>query len=155
MKDYLTFTSDAVPSGARVLGFRGHEGLSKLYNFEIYVTMSSDDSADFDMAKAIAQPASLKLDRGDDMEPMHFHGVLAAVEDVMEVHDARAIYRLTLVPKFWLLTQSHHSRLYTAKSATDVIKDVFKKAELATDEYAFKLQGSLSPEEHICQYHES
>src|SRR4051794_16806120 len=130
MKDYLTFTSDAVPSGARVLGFRGKEALSKLYNFEIYVTMSSDDSADFDMAAAIAQRASLKLDRGEDMEPMHFHGVLAGIELVMEVHDSRAIYRLTLVPKFWLLTQTFHSRLYTEKNLPDVIKHVFKAAGL-------------------------
>ena len=155
MKDYLTISGGALPKQARVLGFRGKEGLSKLYAFEIFVSMTSEDSADFDMAAAVAQRATLKLDREGDTEPVYLQGVLAGVELVLEVADARAIYRLTLVPKLWLLTQTFHSRLHTEKSVKEVLEIVFKDAGLTGDDYKITLLGSPKPEEHVCQYRES
>ena len=54
---------------------------------------------------------------------------------MLEVTQSRAIYRLTLVPKLWLLTQTFHSRLFTDKSVSDVLDAVFKGAGLSSDDY--------------------
>ena len=64
------------------------------------------------------------------------------------------LYRFTFEPALAALTRSRHSRMYTDKSAVDVVKDVLGRAGL-TSSSDFRVQGSYAPEEHVCQYKES
>src|SRR5262245_41869765 len=130
MKDFLTIASDVLPSSARVLGFRGKEALSRLYSFEIFITVDPAEWPDFDLGAAVAQRATLKNERDDGVDPFVFHGILAGVEALREVPDGHGIYRLTLVPKLWLLTQTFHSRLYTDKKVGEIIEAILKDAGL-------------------------
>ena len=155
MKDYLTVSSGALPKSARVLGFHGKEALSHLYRFEIYVAIEAEESVALDLKAVVGQRATLTIDRDDGTDPYVFHGVFSAVELLREVEDARGVYRLTLVPKLWLLTRTFHSRLYTDKKLPEILEAVLKDAGLSGDEYELKLDGSYEPEEHVCQYRES
>ena len=80
MKDIFTISSSALPERSRVVGFRGVEALSRPYEFEIFVVMTSDDGAHFEMADAINAAATLSMHREDDRPPFVFHGMIASLE---------------------------------------------------------------------------
>jgi type VI secretion system secreted protein VgrG len=154
MEDIFTISSSGLPDGARVVGFRGHEAISKPYALEIFVTIASEESHALDLGDAVNSRATLTLDRRDGRQPFAFHGVLAQVSLIHEM-GGRALIRLMLVPRLWRLGQTRHSRIFTGKSVPDIIKEALEDGGLSSDEYAFKLTGQYKPEEHVCQYHES
>jgi type VI secretion system secreted protein VgrG len=154
MDDIFTISSSGLPDGARVVGFRGHEAISKPYVLEIFVTIASEESHALDLGDAVNSRATLTLDRRDGRQPFAFHGVLAEVSLLHEM-GGRALVRLMLVPRLWRLSQTRHSRIFTAKSVPDIIKETLEDGGLSSDEYVFKLTGQYKPEEHVCQYDES
>src|SRR3954471_8603781 len=154
MSDIFTVSSSVLPSTTKVAGFKGSEGLSRPYVFEILLMMTNEEANDFDMADAISAKATLTMHRGDASPPFLFHGVLSALELVHEM-GKRAVFRATLVPQLWHLTQTFHSRIFTQKSVPDIIKDVLEDSGLSGDDFAFRLLQSYKPEEHVCQYRES
>ena len=121
MKDVCTVSSSALPANTRVAGVRGSEALSSIYTFDVYALMTHDLGQSFNMADAIGAKATLTLDRGDGRPPFQFHGIFSAVELVHEF-GGRAVFRATLVPHLWQLTQTMHSRLFTDQSIPDIIK---------------------------------
>lgn len=151
-KDVFTIQSGALPASTRVAGFRGTEGLSKPYAFDIYLVMTNDVVQDFNMAGAVGAKATLAADRQDDRPPHFMHGIFASVE-LVHVHAGRAVIRATLVPRLWKLTQSIHSNVFTDKTVPDILKEVL--AQNGVTAHAFRLFGSYPAQEHICQYRES
>ncbi len=133
---------------ATLVGFRGSEGLSRCFRIEIFVTVP--DAAALDAT--LGQKVVLRV-QGD--EPYQFAGIAAEIAVLHEMPE-RALARISVVPRFWRLGLSAHSRLYTQKSIPDVVKDVLNRAGLAEGtDYQLRLGGSYDPEEHVCQYHES
>jgi type VI secretion system secreted protein VgrG len=155
MLDVFTIHSPALPKGTRVVGFRGSEGLSRLYAFEIHLTLSPDASDDFDLASATGAAASLVLDRRDGRPPFAFHGIFSAHALVHHLPDGRALLRAVLVPRLWRLTQTHHSRVFTQQALPDILKRILEDGGLTSDDYTLQLSQSYPPEEHVCQYRES
>ena len=153
MKDVFTVTSSALPETTRVAGFRGAEGVSRLYEFDLYLLMG-DEGQDFDLADAIGAKAKLELSRADHRHPYTFHGILSSFELVLDVN-GRSLFHATLVPQLWQLSQTMHSRIFTSLSIPDILKEVLEDGGLTSDDYAFKLAGQYKPEEHVCQYQES
>src|SRR5690349_16620075 len=110
MADLLySIESKALPDDTHVVAFLGHEALSELYSFQIGVQTADEH---FDPTKALRASAKLELHLGGDAKPYFFHGMLTAVE-LMHEHAGKSLYRLTLRPHFWCLTQSVHSRVFT------------------------------------------
>jgi type VI secretion system secreted protein VgrG len=154
MNDVFTISTSGLPEGARVVGFRGHEAISRPYAFEIYVTVASEESHELDLGDAVSSKATLTLDRQDGRPPFAFHGILAEVSLIHEM-GGRALVRALLVPRLWLLGQTFHSRVFTAMSIPDIIKETLEDGGLSSDEYVFKLVDQYKSEEHVCQYQES
>jgi type VI secretion system secreted protein VgrG len=153
MRDVFTVSSTALPSETRVAGFRGVEGISRPYEFELYLLMG-EEGLDFDLAGAVGARATLSMDRGDGRPPFVFHGILSTFALLHEL-DGGSLFRATLVPALWRLTQTRHSRVFTDQSVPDIIKQVLEDGGLSSDEYAFALSRSYPPEAHVCQYQES
>lgn len=154
MKDLFSIESSVLPDDTRVVGFRGTEGLSRPYLFEIWLSIPSD-AADFDMADAIGARTTLMVDRGDAIHPPHaVHGILWTLELLLESH-GRALFRAELVPQLQQLTQTLHSRLFTKKALPDILKDTLEDGGLTSDDYELRLNETYEPEEHVCQYRES
>jgi type VI secretion system secreted protein VgrG len=145
--------SDALPSGTTLVGFKGQEGISILYRFEIFVTVPGADGAD-DLDEAIGAPLTLTIDRGGDAAPYAVHGVVAEVSVLYEPGD-NALARLVLVPRLSLLDLGRHSRIFTGKKAPEIIEDILQKNGLSGGDYELRLSGSYATEEHVCQYKES
>jgi len=154
MNDVFTISTSGLPEGARVVGFRGHEAISRPYAFEVYVTVASEESHELDLGDAVSSKATLTLDRQDGRPPFAFHGILAEVSLIHEM-GGRALVRALLVPRLWLLGQTFHSRVFTGMSIPDIIKETLEDGGLSSDEYLFKLVEQYKPEEHVCQYQES
>jgi type VI secretion system secreted protein VgrG len=154
MIDVFTMSSSALPDGTRVVGFRGNEGISRPYAFEVFLTIADEESQDFDLADAINAKATLTLDRQDGRPPFVFHGMFSEVSILHEM-GGRALVRALLVPQLWRLSQTLHSRIFTDKRIPDILKDALEDGGLTSDEFTFKLAGQYKPEEHVCQYQES
>jgi type VI secretion system secreted protein VgrG len=154
MIDVFTMSSGALPEGTRVVGFRGHEAISRPYVFEVFLTIADEDSQDFDLGDAINAKAKLTLDRQDGRPPFVFHGMFSEVSILHEM-GGRALLRALLVPQLWRLSQTFHSRIFTEQTIPDIIKATLEDGGFASDEYVLKLAGQYKPEEHVCQYKES
>jgi uncharacterized protein involved in type VI secretion and phage assembly len=107
-------------------------------------------SIDLDLSDAVYAKATLSVQLGNEM-PFSYSGVLASVRLVRASENA-ALFQARLVPQLWQLTLTKHSRIWTKKSVTDVIKELLDEAGV---EHEFRPMPNFPTEEHICQYKES
>ncbi len=146
-----TFISQAEPEDTfTVAEFKGTEGISKLYQFEIIIYA---DDPDIDLKKVLKSPVKLTVER--DGEALRvFHGILARLEQQHEI-SGHVYYRAILVPRLWLADQYHENQLFLDKKIPDIIEDILKQAGLTTNDYQLKLTGNYRPWEYVCQYNET
>src|ERR1700733_13008908 len=105
----LTLTIDGLPADVEVdvLHFEGHEGMSQL--FELEITLQSMSAIDF--TQVVRQKATLTVNVEDDSEPRLFHGIVGRFEQG-NPDEKSSQYRLTLVPRVWLLLHRIDSRIF-------------------------------------------
>lgn len=154
MQDLFTISASTLPEDTRVVGFRGSEGISRVYVFEIYLSVSSSESQEIDLADVVGAKATLTVDRQDGRPPFVFHGIFSELSLVHEMGD-RTLVRALLVPRLWRLGQNLHSRMFTQMTIPEIITTVLEDGGLTSDEYVFKLSDKYAVEEHVCQYRES
>ncbi|WP_437537510.1 type VI secretion system tip protein TssI/VgrG [Sorangium sp. So ce726] len=152
MSDMFVVHSSALPSSTKLVAFHGTEGISKLYRFELYLTMTNDVGHDLDMAAAVGKPVTLSLDRSDGGARFLRTGVLESIELVNDLA-GRCVFRAVMVPRLALLTLSLHSRVFSGQTIPTIIQDVLQKGGVT--DCAFQLRGAYGAEEHVCQYRES
>lgn len=148
--DLFSVSCRALPANARLVGLRGSEGLSALYQFELGLALP--EGVEIDMA-ALGSAISVAIDRGVGV-PISFHGVIAAVE-LVDAQRERSTYLVTMVPELWHLLHSVHSRIYTEVSIPQIIEAVLKANGIPSNRYAIRLSGRYPSLEHVCQYKES
>ncbi len=153
MRDLFTISSSALPDATRVAGFRGTEGISRPYEFDMYLLLGPEGQ-DLDLADAVGAKAKLTIDRGDGRPPFVFHGIFAAFELLRELGE-RSVFHATLVPQLWQLTQTFHSRIFTNKTIPDILQEVLEDGGLGSGDYVLRLGQDYKPQEHVCQYAES
>jgi type VI secretion system secreted protein VgrG len=153
MADLFTIHSSALPRSARVVGFHGTEGLSRIYRFEVLIAVTGDAAHEVDLQGAVGATATLRLDLPSGAAEVVAHGVLATVELVNAVAD-RAVLRAVLVPRLWHLTRSLHSRVFTGESVPSIIASILEQGGLH-GAYRLELTAKYAPQEHVCQYRES
>jgi type VI secretion system secreted protein VgrG len=154
MKDALKIKSSALPDSARVAGFKGTEGISRLYRFDVYLYTVDGDGADIDLADVVGAKATLEIERDDGGPPFVINGIFATFALIQNVAD-QSLFHATLVPQLWQLTQTFHSRIFTQQSIPDILKATLDDGGLASSDYDIKLSQTYKPEEHVCQYQES
>lgn len=139
-----------LPPQTKLIGFHGREALSHPYRFVLGLSLSHD--VDVDMRAPLGTRGTLHVLRGEQ-PPIQMHGVVAAFELVQE-HDNRSLYLLTLVPQLWELTLTHHSRIFTEGSIPEIIEAVLESSGMSSDDFSLELTGSYETLEHVCQYQE-
>ncbi len=141
--------SGALPMTTLVAGFRGSEGLSRPYAFDVYITVPG--SEDVEIEDVVGSRATFLI--SDGLLPQAtFGGVFASFELVRAV-TGNALYLARIVPRLWQLSLTRHSRMFTKQSIPEIIKAVLED-EGITD-FELRLTGSYAVEEHVCQYKES
>lgn len=132
-----------------VKSFSGHEGISKLYEFDVHLL--SDDT-EIDLKSVLTNPAALTFER--DEGDLVFHGIVAHFEQLPEIRSS-AQYRAVLVPRLWQADLYHQNQLFLDKTVPDIITEVLEQTGLTSQDYEFRLTGNYPEWEHICQYDET
>jgi type VI secretion system secreted protein VgrG len=154
MAQRFVIESGALPMGANVVGFRGSEGLSRPYAFDVYINVPGTEEVVIE--EAIGMKAKLSILDGI-LEVSSWSGIFASFELVRAIK-GNALYHARIVARLWELSLTQHSRMFT-KSATPTIPDVIKAVldeEGITDYDLDHLKATpYQEEEHVCQYRES
>ena len=135
--------------------FSGSEGVSRLFEFEL-VLFSEDHMIDF--KKIIGKEVTVRIKLHDEKERF-FHGIISRFSqksgDIKTGSEAPkfSYYTATMVPFFWMLTQTADSRIFQNKSVPDVIEQIFKDQKVVN--YEMNLAGSYEPKEYCVQYRET
>ncbi|MBN2254120.1 MAG: type VI secretion system tip protein VgrG [Deltaproteobacteria bacterium] len=132
-----------------VVRFKGTEGLSRYYEFEIDLVSQEPE---IDMTEVLKNPATFTILRDDGNIP--FHGILTDFEQLHEI-DGYVFYRAVLVPKLWWLSLTYHNQVLLNKSVPHMIEGVLKDGGLTSLDVEFKLEKEYPEWDYICQYGES
>jgi type VI secretion system VgrG family protein len=152
---YLTskkfdFRSSALPAGTfGVVSFRGFEGFSKPYEFDIMLVSSDPE---IDLTAVLQNPAVFTILREE--EDILFNGIVAEFEQMHAV-DEHVFYKALLVPRFWWLSLIHHNQIFLDKTVPEIIGAVLEDGGLVAHDYEFKTSKTYPRWEYICQYGES
>ena len=147
----FTFVSQATERDTfEVVRFRGMEGISRLYEFDI--TLVSDDP-EIDLRAVLRNPATLTIIRNDGDDRV-IHGIPSLFEQLHEDAD-RVFYRVVLVPRVWHADLYRENQLFLDKTVPDIIREILQQTGLTTDDYGLQLTATYPLWEYICQFGET
>lgn len=145
--------SSVLPEQATVVAFRGSEGISRPYVFDVYIEVTGP--LDIDIDDAPGAKATLSIEQ-DGSVLSSYSGKVAQFELLRALtfgETTRAVYLLRLVPRLWSLSLTRHSRIYTKLTIPEMIELVLSDEGVLDVE--LRLNGSYEDEEHVTHYQES
>jgi type VI secretion system secreted protein VgrG len=146
---YFFETAALDPDTLQVVDFIGQEEISQPFRFDLNL-VSEDPEIDF--ADVMNKPATLTMMRED--EPMKIHGLISDFQQGGRTADWVS-YRVTVVPRIWLLSLYYQSRVFQNMTVEDIVKKVLEDAGFTSDDFRFVLSGSYTPREYCVQYRET
>ena len=137
------------PFGADALiltAVRGREALSELFHFELEVVLE-DTHKPFLFEQLLGQEVTAEF--------VHTSGKRSLQGIVIQITQGDAVerfmpYRLEVVPRLWMLTRRHRSRIFQQKSIPQVLQEVFTGLDVS-----YQIQGDFEPREYCVQYRET
>lgn len=127
-------------------GFRGTEGLSQLFRFDLDLIAPVDTPADF--AKVLGKPAVIELDLPNG-RVRHVHGIVSRFSQG-DKDDRFLHYTAELVPTLWLLTRRERSRIFQHQTAKEILTKVLDGVPLKWD-----VREKQATRDYCTQYRES
>ncbi len=147
---HFTFeVGDYGPDELLVTSFRGTEGVSELFRFEI--ELASED-AEVDFEAVVGQSATLKWSESDG--DRYVHGIVSAFE-ATGFGRRFTRYRATLVPGVWPLTLIRRSRIYEDLPIEEIIRHVLEDDGVPSDRFEINRAEIHRNREQCVQYQES
>jgi type VI secretion system secreted protein VgrG len=135
------------PDKLLLVGFRGEEGLSRLFHFRAHLLAENGTDVPFD--KLLGQAVVVRVEVPSAMQQRYFHGICSRVWQG-ESDETFTAYRLEIVPHLWLLTRRSQSRIFQHKSVPDILKAVLQGLNVT-----FEIQGTFHARDYCVQYRES
>lgn len=148
----INFTFEAGEFGPQdllVTSFRGSEGVSELFGFEI--ELASED-AGIDFEALIGQAGKLIWSESDG--DRYVHGIVSRIE-ATGFGRRFARYRATLVPGAWPLTLIRRSRIFENVAVPDILRRVLEADGIAADRFSITASENHPVREYCVQYQES
>jgi len=149
----FSFVSNSMPGDTfGVVRFRGNEGLSRLYRFEIEL-ISKDNEPDLN--ELIQNPAKFTILR--EGGNISFSGILSEFEQMHQVGDY-SFYKTVLVPRLWWLSRTMHNQVFIKKDLKEIIESVLKSGGLDENSFELKFDQNnklYSSFDYVCQYNET
>ena len=138
------------PLGKDVLlltGFRGHETISQLFNFQ--VDLLGEAQSDIRFERILGQKVTVEL-RLVNQEKRYFNGLVkrfsqGARNDAHFVH-----FRAEVVPRLWLLTKKVRCRIFQHLAVPDILRQVLSGLDVT-----YELSAIYYPRDYCVQYRES
>ncbi|RSE99081.1 type VI secretion system Vgr family protein [Achromobacter aegrifaciens] len=138
------------PEQLKFRAMHGAESLSQLYELEVELV---SESYSLDMKSLLGKPLTLEIETGS-AAPRYLSGHITRCALVgRENNTSRyTIYRATVRPWLWYLTQTSDNKIFQNKSVPDVIREVLKDYDYPIE---FKLVDSYRNWEYCVQYQET
>ncbi|WP_447922565.1 type VI secretion system Vgr family protein [Achromobacter aegrifaciens] len=138
------------PEQLKFRAMHGAESLSQLFELEVELV---SESYTLDMKSLLGKPLTLEIETGSS-EPRYLGGHVTRCALVgRENNTSRyTIYRATVRPWLWYLTQTSDNKIFQNKSVPDVIREVLKDYDYPVE---FKLVDSYRNWEYCVQYQET
>jgi len=148
----------ALSAQAACVGFQCREGISELFEVDLYVVVREE--TELDVEDLLLTRASIDVHFSESISdvvvaPLTFAGAVTSM-DLLRMEDKLSLYRVRLSPQMWLLTQSFHSRIWTNKSLKEITTKVLEESGLlAGEDFELRVSNEPPTEEHVCQYKET
>ncbi|MGO8788425.1 MAG: type VI secretion system Vgr family protein [Terriglobia bacterium] len=139
------------PLGADKLllkGFRGSEGISRLFRFELDL-LSEDQNIDY--TQIIGKSVTISLFQAD-ATPRYFSGVISRFGQGA-ADNTFCSYHAEMVPWLWFLTRTADCRIFQNMTIPDIIKKIF--TDLGYTDYTDSTKGTYQAREYCVQYRET
>ena len=132
-----------------VVRFRGSEGLSRLYRFEIDLVLERGEPT----ATIVGKPAALSINTPNGER--WFHGVVSRFELSGE-SAGQSYIRVELMPSLWWLTHRYSSRIFQNQTVKDIITRVLTDGGIPSDRFDLsRLTKDYPVREYTVQYRET
>src|SRR6202035_3326337 len=139
------------PLGEDVLllaGFSGHEGISRLFSFNLDL-LSEKGPVNF--SDIIGKNVTIAVTQYDQT-PRYLNGMVSHFGQ--SGSDSRFTrYQMQVVPWLWMLTRYADCKIFHNKTVSDIVRQVFDNRGF--QDYKFQLNGSYNPMEYCVQYRET
>lgn len=129
--------------------FDGHEGLSQLFEYELEM-LSLNDA--IDPGRLLGRNVTFRLSQSDS-DVRHFNGYVSRFWYAGNVHFA-SIYRATVVPWLWFLTNTSDCRIFQDQTVPAIIERIFVERGFQDFDVS-GLQETYRPREYCVQYRET
>jgi type VI secretion system secreted protein VgrG len=128
--------------------FRGSEGMSRLFRFELDL-LSEDPGIKY--TDIIGKSVTISLKQADGT-PRYFNGVISRFGQGGA--DVRfTTYRAEMVPWLWFLTRTADCKIFQNMTIPDIIKKVFQG--LGFNDFSDSLKASYQARDYCVQYRET
>ncbi|MCR4520878.1 MULTISPECIES: type VI secretion system Vgr family protein [Bosea] len=143
-----SFSTPAGKDEFTLIKFEASEALSELFTFNIEATSKTENA---DLQSIMSEKCSIKFTLKNKSERV-LNGTLVDAQWLGQQDDLY-IYRFTLRPWLWLLSQRADCRIFKNKTALDIIKEIFKKEGSAS--FDDRTSETLQPIDYCVQYRET
>ena len=143
-----SFSTPAGKDEFTLIKFEASEALSELFTFNIEATSKTENA---DLQSIMSEKCSIKFTLKNKSERV-LNGTLVDAQWLGQQDDLY-IYRFTLKPWLWLLSQRADCRIFKNKTALDIIKEIFKKEGSAS--FDDRTSETLQPIDYCVQYRET
>ncbi|MFO0590561.1 MAG: type VI secretion system tip protein TssI/VgrG [Polyangiaceae bacterium] len=137
----------------------GVEGISRLYEFEVLIVCPEPDA--LDVEDILLRRATLIFERYEHEEDLapevvrRVHGVVAEARDLLSP-EPYSVFKLRIVPRFWLATLVETLDLFLDKSVTDIVRERLTALNLVEGEdFELWLTDTYPERDLIVQYKET
>lgn len=143
-----SFSTPAGKDEFTLIKFEATEALSELFTYNIEATSKTENA---DLQSIMSEKCSIKFTLKNKSERV-LNGTLVDAQWLGQQDDLH-IYRFTLKPWLWLLSQRADCRIFKNKTALDIIKEIFKKEGSAS--FDDRTSETLQPIDYCVQYRET
>ncbi|CAD2266707.1 Actin cross-linking toxin VgrG1 [Stutzerimonas stutzeri] len=147
-KTHFTLSLEGVEHDFKVLEFRGREGISQPYRFDLELV---SERPDLDLQSLLHRPAFLAFAPDGS-------GVHGLVHQAAQGESGKRLtrYRLTLVPQLAYLAHRTNQRIFQHLTVPQIIAQVLEEHGIQADAYRFGLGPVVYPPREYCvQYDET
>lgn len=119
----LHFQSPLGEKRCAINALSGYERLNELYSFDVTLVADKDPVAPREL---LGEDVTITIQYAAIERTLH--GVVCEFNEIHPVGDNVFEYRIVVVPRLWLLGLSSHNRLFEAKDAVDIVKQVVQES---------------------------
>ena len=127
-------------------GFKGEEGISRLFSYRLEMIAENKTKVAFDAV--LGQKVTIHLQLPDESET-HLNGLCVRLAQG-ERDEKFTLYEAELVPDVWRLTRKAQSRIFQRMTVPEILKKVFTGFDAD-----WQLTGKYEPRDYCAQYRET